>query len=259
MSDLSPKTRALLDLGRLGDEPTEAEIGHNRAQLASRLGAAALGAGAVVGSVNQAAAVASVGTWTVAKGALLSGALVLAGAASWGVLQKRGASSEQAVATSASTLSPIVVDAPPALGASVRDTESAVRDTESVVRDTESTLPGVQRPAKASAASPAAGVENPAPAPSISEELELLRGAQQRLNRGEPAAALSLLSEHAQRFPSGVLWEEREASRVFALCRMGSREAARALAEKFIRRAPGSPFVERVRAACPEPSPSKAR
>jgi hypothetical protein len=91
---------------------------------------------------------------------------------------------------------------------------------------------------------------------SIQEELELIRGAQRLLNRNDPRAALAMLNEHARRFPSGTLWEEREASRVFALCKLGNAAAARAGAEAFVRRSPHSPFVDRVRAACQAPSTS---
>ena len=105
-------------------------------------------------------------------------------------------------------------------------------------------------------ASPSA---RPPAARSIKEELELVRAAQQALNRNAPKAALALLAEHAQKFPSGVLWEDREASRVFALCRLGNAAGARALADSFVRRAPKSPFVDRVRTACREPAPASSR
>jgi outer membrane protein assembly factor BamD (BamD/ComL family) len=85
---------------------------------------------------------------------------------------------------------------------------------------------------------------------SIQSELELIRGAQKHLHRGDARAALTLLAEHARRFPSGALTEEREASRVFALCQLGDVSGARAQAERFVRRSPSSPFAERVRSSC---------
>jgi hypothetical protein len=248
--NLSPKATALLELGRPGDDPTDVEVTANRHAIVAKLGAAALGAGATVSVTNQAAAATSAATWTTTKVVISCGVLAIGGAATWGAVQYAGGllvetdrtvpaqvrPLEEPVATgserAAASATPIDPVAPVQLAAPVASTVST---------------PGTVSASKTTGASPL---------PSIGDELHLVRGAQQHLNRGEPAAALSLLAEHARRFPSGVLREEREASRVLALCGMGKREAARALANDFIRLAPRSPFVDRVRDACREtPAP----
>jgi hypothetical protein len=44
--------------------------------------------------------------------------------------------------------------------------------------------------------------------------------------------------------------EERAAAQVFALCRAGQRELARARTEEFLARAPDSVLVPRIRSSC---------
>jgi len=98
----------------------------------------------------------------------------------------------------------------------------------------------------------------PAPAPSVRRapdpELELVRAAEEDLHRGNPGRALEILAEHERRFPDGMLWEEREVTRILALCQIGNAAAARAQAQRFIVRAPASPFADRVRQGCASPA-----
>jgi hypothetical protein len=248
MNDLKPSTQALLDLGRLGDDPTDAAIGRNRRALAKKLGVATLAASALAGSTSKVASAVAAGSWTTAKVALLCGAVAAGGAATWGVIHERNAT-PRADDSSAGPPMPAKL--------ARRDTVApAVVPPEAPTPPEAATAATASSPAPVTHAAPSSRASN---APSIKQELELVRAAQHHLNRGEPQAALALLAEHAQKFPSGVLWEEREASRVFALCRMGNAADARALADAFVRRAPRSPFVDRVRASCREPSPPATR
>jgi hypothetical protein len=239
MSDLKPSTRALLELGRSGDDPAEARIGQNRRMLAKRLGVAALGASAVAGSTSKATAAVFASTGAAAKAALLCGVVVVSALATWKVVQPspRPQSAPAAVVLHGT---PPPIPAPAAAKPLASDEAAAqVESAAPVSRATPSSRALVAR--------------------SIKEELELVRAAQQALNRGEPEAALALLAQHARKFPSGVLFEDREASRVFALCRLGNVAGARAAADAFIRRAPRSPFLDRVRAACRQAAPSSSR
>ena len=81
-------------------------------------------------------------------------------------------------------------------------------------------------------------------------ETRLLANATEALRGGDPRAALTLLDEHRRRFPRGVLAEERDASRVFALCAMGSEEEATRSATQFAREHPRSGLGPRVARAC---------
>jgi hypothetical protein len=67
----------------------------------------------------------------------------------------------------------------------------------------------------------------------MAQERSLVQGARMALVRGQPASALSLLSEHETRFPRGQLTEEREALRIEALVRLGRRDEARTRAARF--------------------------
>ncbi|MBX3272056.1 MAG: hypothetical protein KF729_17455, partial [Sandaracinaceae bacterium] len=91
------------------------------------------------------------------------------------------------------------------------------------------------------------------PAPSLSSETELLRDAHRALQAGAPARALTLLDEHAARFPSGALSEERAATRVLALCEAGREDSARSEAARFLAAHPRSMHAARVRASCTAP------
>jgi hypothetical protein len=87
---------------------------------------------------------------------------------------------------------------------------------------------------------------------TLDEELRILTRARAALGGGDAARALSALEEHAQRFPRGLLTEERISQRVLALCAAGrSAEAARE-AERFLRSYPTSPTATQVRNACGE-------
>lgn len=79
-------------------------------------------------------------------------------------------------------------------------------------------------------------------------ELGLMRSAHNAYASHEFANALVLVSEHARRFPRGLLAEEREALRVRCLLAAGrSAEAQRAAAD-FLRRFPRSVLVPRIEA-----------
>jgi len=78
----------------------------------------------------------------------------------------------------------------------------------------------------------------------------LLEAAQRELASGRAASALSLLDEHARRFPAGALSEERIAARVLSLCALGRHEAARQSANAFLAASPRSPLIPRLRGSC---------
>ncbi len=88
-----------------------------------------------------------------------------------------------------------------------------------------------------------------------SQELALIQRATRALHRRAPARALGVLGEHARRFPSGVLAEERRALRVLSLCELGRTSEGVRERDRFLARHPRSPLAERVRAACGTPTP----
>jgi hypothetical protein len=225
VTELQPGTQALLELGRAGDDPSDAVIARNRRQLALKVGGAALGSAAVTSSATK--VLAASGTLKVLA---LCGTVMVAGAAVSGYAFRSPAAPPNAQAVAPRARAPESV---------------AAREAPAPPASEAAPLAPPVEPAP-----PSASAAKSAATPSIRSELELLRGAQRQLHRGEARAALALLAEHAQRFPTGVLAHERDASRVLALCQAGDFKSARAQAERFLQRSPQSPFAERVRASC---------
>jgi hypothetical protein len=104
--------------------------------------------------------------------------------------------------------------------------------------------PSMTPPANASAtASPATSSE----IDPLAREAALLEKARSTLE-SDPALSLATLETHAAEFPSGTLRLERELLAVDALRRLGRFTDARTRGEALLARAPGSIYVERVRA-----------
>src|SRR5262245_34729660 len=88
--------------------------------------------------------------------------------------------------------------------------------------------------------------KNAAPADPAAE-LALLKRAKADA-RSAPAHALALVAEHEQRFPNGVLVEEREVIAIEALLASGQRGAGEARAARFFTRFANSAHARRVHA-----------
>lgn len=85
---------------------------------------------------------------------------------------------------------------------------------------------------------------------SIDGEIELLRAAQTALRRRRPSSALNYLQEHAFRFPSGALVDERLAMQALALCALQRPKAAASVLSTLAARSAQSSLLPRVRARC---------
>jgi hypothetical protein len=77
-------------------------------------------------------------------------------------------------------------------------------------------------------------------------ELRLVERARAAVAREDFPLAMQLLSEHARRFKTGRLVEEREALRVKVLASLGHRSAARRAAAQFEVKFPRSPLLPAV-------------
>jgi hypothetical protein len=86
---------------------------------------------------------------------------------------------------------------------------------------------------------------------TVREELRLLQQAREDVARDDFAAALRPLAEHARRFKSGRLTEEREALRVKALAGLGRTDEARHAAAAFRTRFPRSVLLPAVNRMVP--------
>jgi hypothetical protein len=104
--------------------------------------------------------------------------------------------------------------------------------------------PPAHRPKKKRIAPP-----NPPPAPSLTEQLELLRAGQRLLASSDFAGALAKVAEHRRRFPESPLDQERSALEVLAACG-AKRPEARTLMDRFFAAWPRSPQADRIRLSC---------
>jgi hypothetical protein len=100
------------------------------------------------------------------------------------------------------------------------------------------------RPAPYLAPVPPVVTDDPTQAALRSEITQL--GRVKALVDEDPARAYELVRAGQREFPSGILRHEREALAVRALWNMGSREAARREARRFLERYPQSPLRPRI-------------
>ena len=114
-----------------------------------------------------------------------------------------------------------------------------------------------QAAASAVVATPAPSAPSASPGPRASakarepaDELALVSAMQLALRSGNAAQALALANEHARRFPSGALTQEREGARAIAQCQLAEPTARAAVQSAFEARYPSSPYAPRVKAAC---------
>jgi hypothetical protein len=82
-----------------------------------------------------------------------------------------------------------------------------------------------------------------------SEQLTLLQRAERAVRAENPALALALVTEHAERYPRSVLIEERQAIELMAHCEAGTVDASER-ARRFLQEHPKSVYATRVRELC---------
>jgi hypothetical protein len=108
----------------------------------------------------------------------------------------------------------------------------------------------VSAPATPPSIAPSATVAPPVTAPpkpgSDAAEQLALEKIRSALKSGDSAAALAAVVEHEKKYPAGAHAEEREALAVQALARAGRTADAKARAERFHQRFPGSFFTSIV-------------
>jgi len=104
-------------------------------------------------------------------------------------------------------------------------------------------VPAPTKPARASAPRKDSGG-------SLSEEIELLHGAQAAWRAHDAARAMTLIDEHRTRFPRSELRLERDGLRVLTLCELGRKSEATALARKLLEQAPRSPLRATIEESC---------
>jgi tetratricopeptide (TPR) repeat protein len=228
MKEMSREASQLVHVGRQAFRPTEAD----RARLmAAVTGAATLSVGVAVAAGAQRALGGIFGVAHAAR--LLAIVLpVAAGGAYWW----------HATGPSPAPVQPALhVNQPPAVVA-----KATAKPAVQVPADQPSE-PSVTVSPERSGSSVG---ESSKPAKQIREEVALLSRAQAALSRGRPQEALEALSEHALRFPRGVLIEERAATRARTLCALGRRQEAEVELKRLERLNPTSAYLARARESC---------
>jgi hypothetical protein len=81
-------------------------------------------------------------------------------------------------------------------------------------------------------------------------DVALVRAAYQALRAGDATRSLTLLDEHARRFPASALAEERDATRVLALCNLGRTSDARAAFDRYTRAYPSGVQLKAFPSSC---------
>ncbi len=264
---LNPNDRALLEAGREGLEPSLDDRKRLRGAIAAQIGIAATISAASAGATATSAAAATVatagagvasgsggaaaGTAVVAVVKGLAALVLLAGAGALGYRAMHSpapatevAHAQTAVAAPPSAIVPPIVNTVEMPAPNVVPAEIASAPV--VATSAMSTASSVVRaPSPSAKSSPAE-----APVGTLSQETHLVADARAAMRSGDASRALTLLEEHARRFPGGVLSEEREAERVAALCAAGRGDEARMRAARFSRDYPRSALGAKVRAAC---------
>ena len=126
--------------------------------------------------------------------------------------------------------------------------------TEPIANPSQIPVPTASTSSSPSAAESAASMAStiaPKPTPSTSsssaeDEIALVKRAYAALRNGDPAGALGLAAEHAKKFPSGMLTQEREVIAIDALVRLGRRAEAVQRANAFRKAFPKSAHLRRI-------------
>ena len=224
LDSASPYVRSILRAGE-GEVPDEAKLAALALKLGPILGGAggAGGGGAIAAKSGVAAKTASVGSALKIAGSAVLAATLAVGSAIY--VPKIMATPTQTAAT----------------GITISDsTATAVAAASTLAPPVETMVPAASISAP-SARKAAAVVESP------DVEVKLLERAQDAL-RTRPQEALALCTEHANRFPQGLLTQEREVIAIEALTQTGTMPEANARAGRFAANYPNSTHLRRVEA-----------
>ncbi len=252
MKQLREDAQRVFELARHAHEPPPDAKSRTRDRLQARLAA---------GAILSAGAVASKTTLALGMGALGKGpvvALLLMGAASVGYgIGTLMDAPQVSVPQRPKNPKPVAASAVAAqrLTAESRRNETAAQanPTPGAAMPSKSVGPAPRVVPSATAPAPAQAANEPvmpSPAAGLAIETQLIRQAHQSIVSGDFGGALMLLGEHEQRFPAGVLTEERVATQVIAYCRSGRGAEAQARLRQFANRWPKSPHWSRIHSAC---------
>lgn len=233
MSETNPppeELRTVIEAMR-GDRLSDDRVARLAARLAPMMGppgGGGSGAGGADGAGASSAGVsrAAVGGKVVVASVLGLGALI---GALWLFSVRRSETPTAAIPATATTSASASVSEVPVPGSSASDSATL----------------SVAAPTASSSSKPHVMVK-PQPASDPVAEEEILGRARAAL-AGNPGQALAHTEQHAAKFPSGMLTQEREQIAIGALLGLGRRPEAVARARRFATAWPRSPYVVRLR------------
>ncbi len=138
-----------------------------------------------------------------------------------------------------SVVPPSATDAPPS--SAVQPSPTAASTASSAPTD----APPASTEASGAAGAPAPGSPEER-ASRLRDESDMLNQARAALRGGDTAGTMRLLEQARQKFPGGVLGQEREALAIEALAKSGARAEASSRAAAFIQAHPNSPHAARL-------------
>jgi len=261
MNELGPEARAILEAGRHGDDPTSADRARVRGAVMHAI--AAGGVGAAAAAVAGKTAAASMAPKAAAAAAATSFGMSFAGKlVAVAFLASVTTGGLYAWSRRAATPAPAAPPAPAAIEAAASPKSNA--PAPALAPAPTNDAPASEPPAEA-AKPPAPEVTSPpprsapttaaaaAPAPDpLEAEARRLRAAHDAIQAGDAQSALADLDAQNRAYATGQLGEERSATRVLALCKLGRVTEAKAAAARFIADHPRSPLVDRLRTPCAE-------
>jgi hypothetical protein len=243
MDELNSRARSLLDAAHSGDDPSDEDAHRVRHAVLLRVGAVGIGTAALATSTAQAK-----GTILGSLAAKVGAALVVVVGGTAGVTYY-STQTEPKPAVAVVAASPAVL--PQAAPQAPRPEPTAALSVEDLPLESEVAprRPNVRVAPRAVEATEAAPIEA-RPEQDLEAEMQLIRGADAALRGGRTSEAQSLLAQHAERHPRGLLAQEREGLSLLARCQSGGRAAAQSAAERYVDRAPRSPLATRLKSAC---------
>jgi hypothetical protein len=248
MNEIDPRSRLALELARSDAEPSVADKLRVLEALQARLGPTPV----IPATAGERGASQTPATPVAAPGVASSSAVgkviaVGAIAALLGLGAGLSLRSAPPVASTAVAAAPARVE--PATSSKANDEPVVSAPIATVAAQPEPT-PDVATTAPSKRAAPRARATRSASEPELYQALELLRRAQRALRKQEAALSLALLDEIDQRFAASVLAEERQATRVLALCLRGDEAAAQQIARALLAQNPATIYAARVRESC---------
>ncbi|MCE9577676.1 MAG: hypothetical protein K8W52_31285 [Deltaproteobacteria bacterium] len=240
MDDLGPSAQELLRAARDARTPSAADRARLHAAISAGIAAGAAGAGAA-SAAGAAASTATAGAWWTATWVKVIALAVALGGATVVTVAVVAPGSREASPSAPVALVAAIDAGPPAI---VPDALiAAIAPVAPIdVPPAEPARPAVRAPHRPPASTPATS--------DLAAELELLHQAQRAWRSGDAAGALVLLDRHLASFRGSQLASERTALRILALCDVGRRADARALAARWLKTAGHSPARRSVEESC---------